>query len=89
MIILFKIKILIQGQHQMKIFIYNKINYNLLMIITILNRKIDTHIGRILNIDNKGIYVSSLEGYLILSKIEDTDGNKVDNNNFKIGNFLE
>lgn len=54
-----------------------------------LERKIETHIGRILNIDKNGVYVSTAEGYIILSDIENEDGSKVEYFDFKNGAFLE
>lgn len=54
-----------------------------------LERNIETHIGRILNIDINGIYVSTIEGYIVLSNIETEDGEKVEYSSFKLGVFLE
>jgi methionyl-tRNA formyltransferase len=55
---------------------------------TIINRKIHTHIGRILNIDHEGIYVSSRDGYVIINQITDMNNIIVDFYNFRIGTFL-
>lgn len=55
---------------------------------SLIERKINTHIGRILNIDNEGVYVSSKSGYVILEEILDENGSLVDNFQFKIGTFL-
>lgn len=54
-----------------------------------LERNIDTHIGRVLNVDAKGIYVSTPEGYVILSDIKDEKGIVIDYSFFKIGTFLD
>ncbi len=50
--------------------------------------EVQNHIGRILNIDDTGIYVSSAQGYVILKELEDRDGNRIDQNIFKIGTYL-
>ncbi len=47
-----------------------------------------THIGRILNIDNEGVWIKVQDGYLILKEITDSDNNAVDFDYFKIGQFL-
>lgn len=57
--------------------------------IAFIERNIVTHTGRILNIDNNGLYISSKEGYVILSDITDEQGNQVKYSNFRIGYFLE
>jgi hypothetical protein len=54
-----------------------------------LERKIEHHIGRILNVDRNGVYVSTVEGYIVLSDIEKEDGSKVEYSSFKFGVFLE
>lgn len=50
--------------------------------------KIDTDLSRILNIDQEGIWVKSLDGYIILDEIKDSSGNLIKNKTFKIGNYL-
>jgi len=50
--------------------------------------KIDTDLSRILNIDDEGIWIKSLDGYIILDEIKDLSGNLIKNNTFKIGNYL-
>ncbi|WP_226063794.1 methionyl-tRNA formyltransferase [Kaistella polysaccharea] len=57
--------------------------------IVFLERKINTQIGRILNIDDKGLYISSKDGYVILSEITDLDGQEIANSKFMIGEYLE
>lgn len=49
---------------------------------------VETHIGRILNIDNEGVWVKCLDGYLIIKEMIDKCGNKVDLEGFMIGVFL-
>lgn len=49
---------------------------------------VETHIGRILNIDNEGVWVKCLDGYLIIKEMIDKCGNKVHLEDFKIGVFL-
>lgn len=53
-----------------------------------LYRNIDTHIGRILNIDQNGIYVSSKDGYIVLKGIFLSSGERIGYNAFRIGRFL-
>jgi len=53
-----------------------------------LSRNISTHIGRILNVDSEGVYISSNDGYVVLKEIYDREGNKVDYSNFRIGAFI-
>lgn len=48
-----------------------------------------THIGRILNIDNEGLWVKCADGYLILKELKNTDGDLVASTNFKIGQYLK
>jgi methionyl-tRNA formyltransferase len=49
---------------------------------------LDTDISRILNIDEEGLWIKSKGGYIILNDIKDVDGKIINNNNFKIGNYL-
>jgi methionyl-tRNA formyltransferase len=53
-----------------------------------IERNIDTNIGRILNIDHEGIYISSKDGYVILNQLLDSNNRVVDFNRFKIGTYL-
>ncbi|MBW7869218.1 MAG: hypothetical protein H3C31_12955 [Brumimicrobium sp.] len=55
----------------------------------LIQRTINTHIGRILNIDNEGLYVCTKEGYIILKELIDVNNNVVMFNHFKIGQYLE
>lgn len=55
----------------------------------LLNRKINTHVGRILNIDYNGIYVSTKEGYIILKELRNNNNEIVSFDDFKIGQYLE
>lgn len=48
-----------------------------------------THIGRILNIDNEGIWVKCADGYLVVQKIRNKDGKSVSFDTFKIGQYVE
>ena len=49
---------------------------------------VDTHTGRILNIDNDGIWTKVKDGFLILKELRDTNGNIISYDNFKIGQFF-
>lgn len=51
--------------------------------------KLDTDIGRILNIDNEGVWVKVKDGYLILQEIRNEEQENIDYNYFKIGQKLE
>ena len=53
-----------------------------------IERNVQSHIGRILNIDNEGIYIGSKDGYVILNQLVDENDNPVDYKNFRIGFFL-
>lgn len=53
------------------------------------SKKIDTHIGRILNIDNEGIWVKILDGYIIFKSLIDSNGIEINNEFFKVGSFLK
>lgn len=48
-----------------------------------------THIGRILNIDNEGIWVKCADGYLVVQEIRNEDGKSVSFDTFKIGQYVE
>ena len=50
--------------------------------------KCHTHIGRVLNIDNEGIWVKIKEGYLVVNEMRDEDGNIYSQSNFRIGQKL-
>jgi methionyl-tRNA formyltransferase len=56
--------------------------------VTFLKRDITAHIGRIVNIDAEGVYVSSKDGYVVLNEILDQDNQAVEYSRFKIGTFL-
>jgi methionyl-tRNA formyltransferase len=47
-----------------------------------------TNFGKIVNIDNRGVYVSSKDGYVILQEMCDRNNHLVDNNIFKTGMYL-
>ena len=49
---------------------------------------VETHIGRILNIDNEGIWVKCADGYIILKEIRDVEGSVVSYSNFRIGQYI-
>ncbi|MDC6389763.1 formyltransferase family protein [Maribacter sp. PR1] len=49
---------------------------------------VQTDIGRILNVDSDGVWVKSLDGYIIMNDIEDVMGNCINNNTFKLGSFI-
>ena len=50
---------------------------------------VNTHIGRILNIDNEGLWVKSREGYVIIEQLVDKEMNDINIFTFKIGQQLE
>lgn len=50
--------------------------------------RVVSHIGRILNIDNEGIWVKCQDGYLIIKELLDKDNNVYPHTNFKIGMWL-
>ena len=49
---------------------------------------VETHIGRILNIDNDGLWVKVNDGYIILRELKDENGHPVPYHNFTIGQYL-
>lgn len=49
---------------------------------------IQADLSRILNIDDDGIWVKSLDGYFIISDLFDSNGLRVKFNNFKIGKYF-
>ncbi len=49
---------------------------------------VKTHIGRILNIDNEGLWVKCADGYIIIKSMRDSYGNMVNYNKFRIGQYL-
>lgn len=51
--------------------------------------KLTTHIGRILNIDNEGVWIKVLDGYMIFDLIRNTGGDIVDKSYFSIGRFIK
>lgn len=50
---------------------------------------IETDIGRLLNIDNEGLWIKCLDGYLIIQELEDEQGKLIDLNSFKIGLYCK
>ncbi len=49
----------------------------------------ETHIGRILNIDDEGLWVKILDGYMTIKQISDVDGNEIDiRKKFVVGRYL-
>ena len=50
---------------------------------------VDTHIGRILNIDNDGVWVKIQDGYMVLVSMCDEKGKQYSIENFKIGQYLK
>ncbi len=49
---------------------------------------VETHIGRILNIDDDGLWVKAKDGYLIISEVKDQEGNVIPISEFKIGEYF-
>ena len=50
---------------------------------------VETHVGRILNIDDDGLWVKVKDGYLIIKEMRDSSNNIVPYDKFKIGYFLK
>jgi methionyl-tRNA formyltransferase len=46
------------------------------------------HIGRILNIDNEGVYVSSKDGFVIIKELRTASNEQVNLNIFKLGTYI-
>lgn len=53
--------------------------------VTFYKNSIETHNGRILNIDNEGIWVKCVDGYIIFHQLVDENDNIIDKANFRIG----
>ena len=51
--------------------------------------QLTTHIGRILNIDNEGVWIKVLDGYMIFDLIRNTRGDIVDKSFFSIGRYIQ
>lgn len=49
---------------------------------------IETHLGRILNVDNEGLWVKCADGYLVLQELRDVDNQVVPVSVFRIGQYL-
>lgn len=49
---------------------------------------VETHLGRILNIDNDGIWVKVKDGYMIIKELRDQVNNVVSFDRFSIGQYL-
>jgi methionyl-tRNA formyltransferase len=49
---------------------------------------VKTHIGRILNIDNEGLWVKVLDGYMIIKEIVNSCGDIISFSKFRIGQYL-
>lgn len=50
---------------------------------------IKTDIGRVLNIDEDGMWVKCYDGYLIIKELQSTNGDVISLNNFKIGIYVD
>lgn len=50
---------------------------------------IETHLGRILNVDNEGLWVKCADGYLVLQELRDVDNQVVPMSTFRIGQYLK
>lgn len=50
---------------------------------------VETHIGRILNIDDDGVWVKIQDGYMVISSMYDEKGCIYSIDNFKIGQYLQ
>lgn len=49
---------------------------------------VETHLGRILNIDNEGLWVKCMDGYLVLQELRDEMNQVVPVSVFRIGQYL-
>ena len=49
---------------------------------------VETHIGRILNIDDDGLWVKAKDGYLIIKELKNQEGTVVPFSKFKIGQYF-
>ena len=49
---------------------------------------VETHLGRILNIDNEGLWVKCADGYLILKELRDIENKIVSTSIFRTGQYL-
>lgn len=63
-----------------KKFIVSKVDYHL--------QNVDTHLGRILNIDNDGLWVKAKDGYIVIKELKDDKGGVVPFDYFKIGQYF-
>lgn len=66
--------------HKGNKYIIRKVDYHFSDVIT--------HIGRILNIDNEGVWVKCADGYIIIKELMDENGNQVSYNTFRIGQYF-
>lgn len=48
----------------------------------------ETHLGRVLNIDQEGIWIKIEDGYIVLSNLYDEKGKHYSISNFRIGQYL-
>lgn len=49
---------------------------------------VDTHIGRILNIDDDGLWVKVKDGYMVIKELKNIENQTVPFSNFKIGKYF-
>lgn len=68
-------------------FIHNGEKYNVTKVGYHISR-VETHIGRILNIDNEGLWVKVLDGYMIIKEIVNSCGDIISFSKFRIGQYL-
>lgn len=52
------------------------------------HQNVETHMGRILNIDNEGLWVKVLDGYILIKELRTRDGDIVPYTLFRIGQYL-
>ena len=50
--------------------------------------KVETHLGRIQNIDDEGVWVKCADGYLVLQELRDAENQVVSSSVFRIGQYL-
>ena len=49
---------------------------------------VQTHIGRILNIDNEGIWVKIADGYMIMQELRNENNEIIPYSIFRIGQYI-
>ncbi len=68
-------------------FLHNGEKYNVTKVGYHMSR-VETHIGRILNIDKEGLWVKVLDGYIIIKEVVNSSGEVISFSKFRIGQYL-